>query len=184
MKVIVVSGKAQHGKDSTARIFKEIAEEDGKKVLITHYADYLKYICKEWFGWDGKKDDKGRTILQHVGTNLARTNHENVWVNVVIESLKAFGEEYDYVLIPDCRYINEIEMMKDNFDTLSMRVERIGFESKLTHEQKNHISEVALDNYNFDYMISVLGGVEYLETEVRMLYEAMRFADASRMEVN
>lgn len=183
MKAIVISAKAQHGKDTTAEIFKKIAEDDGKKVLITHYADYLKYICKEWFEWDGVKDDKGRSILQKVGTDLARSNHPNIWVNVIVESLKAFGEEYDYILIPDCRFPNEIEVMKNNFDTLSLRVERVDFESKLTDEQKNHISETALDDYDFDYKISVLSGLEYLEAEVRILYETIIFADTIRIEV-
>ena len=57
MKVITISGKAQNGKDTTAGLLKAALEADGYKVLITHYADLLKYICKQFFGWDGQKDD-------------------------------------------------------------------------------------------------------------------------------
>ena len=46
MKVITISGKAQNGKDTTAGLLKAALEADGYKVLITHYADLLKYICK------------------------------------------------------------------------------------------------------------------------------------------
>jgi len=170
MKVIVISAKAQHGKDTTAEMFKEIAESCDKKVLICHYADYLKYICKEWFGWNGEKDDAGRTILQKVGTDLARNNHPDIWANVIIESLKAFGEEYDYVLIPDCRFPNEIELMKANFDTTSLRVTRVDFESSLTDEQKNHPSETSLDNYKFDNSIETISNLPYLKNKVLGFY--------------
>lgn len=170
MKVIVISAKAQHGKDTTAELFKEIAEKHGKRVLITHYADYLKYICKEWFNWNGIKDDNGRTILQKVGTNLARNNHPDIWVNVIVESLKAFGNEYDYVLIPDCRFPNEVKIMKDSFDTTSLRIHRVDFESFLTYEQKHHISETALDDYKFDYYISTKD-LKALSFEVERFYK-------------
>jgi hypothetical protein len=171
MKVIVISAKAQHGKDTVANIFKSIAESYGERVLITHYADYLKYICKEWFNWDGKKDDNGRNILQRVGTNLARSNNPDIWVNVVIESLKAFGSEYDYVLIPDCRFPNEVDAMKDSFPTISLRIERIDFESDLNDEQKSHLSEIALDNYNFDYTIETISDMKYLKSKVKEFYD-------------
>ena len=45
MKVITISGKAQNGKDTTAGLLKAALEADGYKVLITHYADLLKYIA-------------------------------------------------------------------------------------------------------------------------------------------
>ena len=44
MKVILVSAKAQHGKDTVANIMKDQLEGMNKKVLICHYADLLKFI--------------------------------------------------------------------------------------------------------------------------------------------
>ena len=64
VKVITISGYAQAGKDLSAQLIKEKMALRGKKVLILHYGDYLKFIAKEYFGWDGKKDEKGRTLLQ------------------------------------------------------------------------------------------------------------------------
>ena len=72
MKVITISGKAQNGKDTTARLLKDVLEDDGNTVLIAHYADLLKYICKQFFGWDGNKDEQGRHTLQYVGTDVIR----------------------------------------------------------------------------------------------------------------
>ena len=101
MKVITISGKAQNGKDTTAGLLKAALEADGYKVLITHYADLLKYICKQFFGWDGQKDDAGRHILQYVGTDIIRQKRPDYWVGFVTSILELFPNEWDYVLIPD-----------------------------------------------------------------------------------
>ena len=70
--VILLSGKAQSGKDYIANIIKQQLEENGNKVLVTHYADLLKYILKTFFNWNGKKDKKSRDSLQRVGTDVMR----------------------------------------------------------------------------------------------------------------
>ena len=49
MEVITISGHALHGKDSAAIIIKNHLEKKNKKVLIIHYADYLKFICEKYF---------------------------------------------------------------------------------------------------------------------------------------
>lgn len=150
MKVITLSAKAQHGKDTTANILKEQLTTKGYKVLICHYADLLKYMCKTFFDWNGIKDEKGRSILQYVGTEQIRSQNPNYWVEYIISVLKLFPNEWDYVLIPDTRFPNEIELMKENFDTTSIKIIRPNFNNGLTKEQKEHISETALDSYNFD----------------------------------
>lgn len=156
MKIYLISGKAQHGKDYSANILKEIYEEENKKVLILHYADYLKYLCKEIFNWDGEKDENGRRILQKVGTDLARTNNPKIWVNVVAETIDALKTEFDVFIVPDTRFPDEIEIIVDRFgfeNVDSIRVIRKNFESTLTMEQKEHISETALDDYYFDHLL-------------------------------
>ena len=45
-KVILISGKGRHGKDSTAEALRRRYEEEGKRVLIYHFADPLKMICE------------------------------------------------------------------------------------------------------------------------------------------
>ena len=139
MKVITISGKAQNGKDTTAGLLKAALEADGYKVLITHYADLLKYICKQFFGWDGQKDDAGRHILQYVGTDIIRQKRPNYWVGFVTSILELFPNEWDYVLIPDCRFPNEIDYLKEaGLDTVNLRVVRKNFKSPLTPEQQVH----------------------------------------------
>lgn len=154
MKIICISGKGRHGKDTSAEYIKPILERKGYKVLITHYGDLVKYTCKTFFGWDGVKDEKGRHILQYVGTDIIRNQDQNFWVDYIVDILSFFKNEWDYVLIPDCRFPNEIEKLKEKgFDVCSLRVNRINFKSDLTEEQLAHISETALDNYHFDYVV-------------------------------
>ena len=177
MKVILISGKAQNGKDTTASILKQTLVDNGDRVLITHYADLLKYICTNYFGWDGKKDDKGRQILQYVGTDVIRKQNPTLWVEFVAMILKYFKGNWDYVIIPDCRFPNEITRLRDEgFDTTHLRVVRSGFESPLTEEQQNHPSETALDNFEADFVIDNNGSLEELEFKIDYLVEEYLYA--------
>ena len=158
--ILLISAKAQHGKDTFATEFtKEAKNEMGFRVFTIKYGDILKYVCKEYFGWNGEKDATGRHILQQVGTNLCRNNNQNVWVNCVIEIVKGLKTEYDFVLIPDTRFPNEITAWENtDFFAFTIRLNRENedgtpFDNGLTEEQKQHISETALDNYHFNYEI-------------------------------
>lgn len=153
MKVICISAKAQHGKDTAAQLLKEYLESIERRVLIIHYADLLKFICMKFFGWDGNKDEAGRTILQHVGTDTVRRLEPDYWVNFVINFLKLFSNDWDYVLIPDCRFPNEAERMIANFDTKVLRIFRPDFDNGLSAEQQAHPSETSMDSYPFDSII-------------------------------
>jgi hypothetical protein len=159
MKFIIISGHARAGKDTSANFMKEYFEENNKRVLIVHFADYLKFVCKQYMGWDGNKDDAGRTLLQYVGTDLIRSKNHRFLVDVVCGLSKMLDENFDYILVPDCRFPDEVEVPKldYNFKTISIRIVRlekgIEFDNGMTEEQKNHPSETALDNYKFDHYI-------------------------------
>ena len=179
MKVICISGKAQHGKDTSAGFMKEFLEAKGKKVLIAHYGDLVKYVCKTFFDWDGQKDEKGRTLLQYVGTDVVRTQEPDYWVNFIADMIQLFYNEWDYVLIPDCRFPNEIEYIQKvgrlddtPYDVTHIRVVRQNFVSPLTEEQQKHPSETALDNYPYDYMMLNDRDLEWHRTSCRSLVEA------------
>lgn len=167
MKIICISAKARHGKDTVAELLKESLENKGNKVLITHFADLLKYICKTFFGWNGEKDEKGRTLLQYIGTDVIGTKRPGYWVMFIVDLLRLFENEWDYVIIPDCRYPIEVNTMEKNFETILLRVERPNFDNGLTEAQKNHPSEVDMDNYNFDYLIYNDSDIKSLKAKVK-----------------
>lgn len=167
MKIFTITGKARHGKDTIAEMMKDILEERGYRVLLTHYADLLKYICKTFFNWNGEKDEVGRTILQKVGTETVRTQKPDFWVDFIINILNLFPYEWDVVIIPDARFPNEIERLKEEgFDVEFVRVFRPNFDNGLTEEQKNHKSEIALDNYVADVEITNEGTLNELREDI------------------
>ena len=154
-RFILCSGRARHGKDTSAEIMKENLESKGYSVLITHYADLLKFICKNFFGWNGEKNEAGRTLLQQVGTDCIREQNPDYWVDFVANLIRMFPDRYDYVIVPDTRFPNEISRIKDaGFPTSHVRVIRPDFESQLTEEQKHHPSETALDDVKPDFVIN------------------------------
>lgn len=177
MKVICISGKAQHGKDTTAAILKKCLEERGNRVLVTHYADLLKYICKSFFGWDGVKDDNGRHILQYVGTDVIRQKAPDYWVDFIANFLNIFDNEWDWVLIPDTRFPNEVDKMAERFGAMHIRVVRPGFISPLTTEQQNHPSEVALDDRVPDCFLVNSGDIDELEVTINTWIKETIYAD-------
>ena len=154
MKIICISGHAQNGKDTVAKMMRDLLQMDGYRVLITHYADLVKFVCTNFFGWDGNKDEHGRQLLQNVGTDIVRRQNPDYWVDFIADMLTFFKDEWDYVLIPDTRFPNEIsKLRKRGFSVEHVRVSRPDFDNHLTEEQKNHPSETALDETFPDALI-------------------------------
>jgi hypothetical protein len=169
-KIILISGLAQSGKDSTANFLRN---KFNGRTLILHNADYLKYILKEYMNWNGKKDEQGRTKLQFVGTERVRMELKKplYWIEKSCDVIEILENNYDFFIIPDCRYKNEIFYPQARFPSkvITVRVHRLNFESDLTEEQKNHISETELANFPHDYNIFSESGLDKLEIEVNRL---------------
>lgn len=151
-----------------AMYLKAALETYGYSSVITHYADLLKYICKQFFGWDGRKDEWGRFILQLVGTDAVRKKKPDYWVDFMLSIIELFPSIWNYWIIPDCRFPNEIDKLKEaGLDVIHLRVERDGFKSPLTDEQQNHLSETSLDDYKPDFVIHNGGSLHDLKINVR-----------------
>lgn len=149
MTVVTISGKAGAGKDTLASIIGEQLSARGYTYHIAHFADLLKFIVKSWFHWDGKKDEKGRQMLQYIGTDVIRKQNPDYWVDFMADMLKFFNNKWDYVLIPDARFPNEIAKLKEQFCVVSLEVLRKS-SSLLSGNLAGHISEHALDDFHFD----------------------------------
>lgn len=176
MKIYCITGKAGSGKDTFAQIMKEelqAGEDNGyKRVLITHYADLLKYICKAFFGWDGQKDEVGRRLLQYVGTDVIRRHNPGYWVDFIAEVLALFHDQWDYVLIPDCRFPNEYYGLVDKgFDATLIRITRPDLVSSLTAEQQRHASETSMDDMDVYYEVLNDSTLDHLRKIARDILE-------------
>ena len=160
---ICISGKAQNGKDTSAEMFKNELAIRGHSVLVIHQADLLKYICKAFFNWNGEKDEAGRTLLQQVGTNVIRKVEPDFWVDFIAKVTGFFKSTWDYIIIPDTRFPNELERLKTNdANVFHVRVIRKDFKSPLTEEQQQHPSETALDGIESDFTLLNDKGIDDL----------------------
>ena len=173
-KFICISGKAQNGKDTTAELLWSELQQLGKKVRIVHYADLLKYICRSWFDWNGLKDDSGRTLLQKVGTDVVRKKRPDFWVDFILDIVKLFEDEWEYIIIPDTRFPNELYKIKDSgYPMTHIRVVRKDFVSPLSPEQQAHISETALDTETPDILLINEGTISQLTQAVKGLVKQL-----------
>ena len=171
---ICISGKAQNGKDTSAEIFKNELIIRGHSVLVIHQADLLKYICKAFFNWNGEKDEAGRTLLQQVGTNVIRKVEPDFWVEFIAKVTGFFKDTWDYIIVPDTRFPNELEKLKANdANVFHVRVIREGFKSPLTEEQQQHPSETALDGIESDFMLINDKGIDDLYGGVVSILDAI-----------
>ena len=170
MEILIISGKSASGKDTFANIMREKMENVGCKCLTIHFADLVKYYLKQYYNWDGIKDEHGRTMLQHLGTDQVRASFPDYWSETVAKFLASISDDFDCAFIPDARFENEIEIVKKyNPQAISIRIERYNddhtpyLNPTLTEEQHKHPSETSLDDYkDFDFFVHNIGDIENL----------------------
>jgi len=173
-KVILISGKAEHGKTSMANSFKRYFETGAHRTLILSFADYLKFICERYYSWDGKKNFEGRELLQYIGTDVIREKDAHFWVNTIRNLIRALEDEYDYFIVDDARFLNEILGFSD-FPSVSIRIVRVDsdgitpFKSSLSEEQLNHPSETGLDGSLHDIHVIIATGIGEVDRTVERL---------------
>lgn len=186
MNTIIISGKAGSGKDTLAQFMEEELKKRGKKVLIIHYGDAVKWVLRDYFNWDGKKDAVGRTLLQRVGTDVVRAMHPNFWTCIVVGLIQAFEpySDWDVALVPDARFPNEVDIaLRELQNCVSVRIERrnedgsLWINPKLTEDQRNHPSETSLDCYAFDYVVHNDEGLDTLRESAQTILEDLKLIE-------
>ena len=152
--------------------------------MVIHYADAVKWFCREFLDWDGKKDAVGRTLLQMVGTDIVRKVHPNFWTGIVVGLIQAFEptNNFDIAIIPDARFPNEVDISLSSLkNCVSVRIERKNADGTdwvnplLTEDQRNHASETSLDCFAFDYIIHNDEGLDLLRESAHTLLKDLGY---------
>lgn len=124
-----------------------------------------------------------RLLLQLLGTECGRQIlHPDIWVNSLMSeykdehALSTWGHEEKYPnwIITDLRFPNELKAVKDKKGII-IRVNRTdviinsitGKSFPIKVYRKEHESETALDNAEFDYVIDNNGSLEELVEKIR-----------------
>lgn len=180
-KVIIISGKSGAGKDAFGKFLREKLEEKGKRVITIHYGDAVKWVLRDYFKWDGNKDEAGRTLLQHIGTDVVRAKYPNFWVNIVADLVSAFENEFDVAIIPDARFENEVQIVMEKYPDLAcIRVERTNADGApwvnplFTPTQLAHPSETSLDDFSFNYIVHNDGELDELKESAEAVLEDLK----------
>jgi hypothetical protein len=173
-KIYVLTGKAGNGKNKFASYIGFVYSKRNKRTINLAYASYLKDYAKNIVNWDGKEETKPREFLQEVGIDLIKNKiSPNMLINRVIEDIKIYSYFYDVITISDARFVEEIEMIRKNFNNVIV-VHIYGLENSngLTEKQRKHITEVSLDKYNnYDYEVKNNGVLEELINDVQTIVD-------------
>jgi len=179
--IIGISGYQSSGKDTVADY---LVKEYGFVKLS--FASALKDIVAIIFGWSREKlegltvedrkwreeiDEKWaktlsipiltpRYVLQHLGTEVFRNHfHPDIWTKIIENQLFL----YRNVVISDCRFVNEIEMIKNNGGQI-IQVHR---DSLGVIENANmHRSESEWIHCHCDWIIKNDGTIEELHKQI------------------
>lgn len=174
MKIIIISGKARAGKDTTATMLKEIYSD--KKVINLQYSSYIKEYAKKISNWDGSEETKPRELLQQLGTDIIRKKiDDEFFIKKIIDDIKVYSFFFDVITISDARFKKEIDNIRNVFDNvIAVHIVRPNFDNGLTDEQRKHPSEVDLDDYDkYDYDLINDGTLDDLKIKVERLVEVI-----------
>lgn len=171
-QIYILSGKAQSGKNETAHVMKQYFLNNNKKTVIISYAKYLKDYIKEITDWDGRESTKPRELLQQLGVELIKNRvNENLLINRIKEDIEVYSYFFDIIIISDARFQTEIEEIKNIYkNTIVIKIE--GKENNLTQEQKKHVTETSLDDYDkYDYVIDNTKTKDELNKKIESILE-------------
>ena len=171
--IIGLSGYAQSGKDTVAKIlveeygFTRIAFADKiKELLYEMNPRFNDRQLQQWVdlqGWDATKEiPEVRMMLQNLGVGARKIIGELVWVKLAIMRLDS---DKNYV-VTDVRFTNEADWIKEVYGGHIWRVERPGVKPV-----NDHVSESELNAWNFDELIYNAGSLEDLAEIVRSSME-------------
>ena len=178
LTIYLISGKARHGKTTTANFIKEYYNSIGKKSLVTSYGKYIKMYVKEITDWNGDDATKPREMLQTLGTSIIREKlgKQDFYVKRLDEDMDVYNEYVNAVMIDDVRLPIEMEYFLERYPKRikTIHIIRPEFENDLTDKQRNHVTEKGLDNYTeYDYTILNDGTLEDLRQKVYSIIEGI-----------
>jgi hypothetical protein len=152
--IILISGKASIGKTTVGDFLEESLSEVPLNVTSIGFADDLKKVARNEFDWDGRKDSKGRKLLQQIGL-IGREYNKNIWVEKLLGDLDSASIFFpDITIIDDWRFLNEAEYFEEGlYDLFKINIVS-NIRGGLKGELGEDISETELNNYtDYDYIV-------------------------------
>ena len=123
-KLIAITGKKRHGKNTVANIIAEHLNSLDKPNHIHAFADDLKEACAAMLGvntqeLDGANKEVFRPFIQWYGTDYIRKYRgmEDYWINKTAHKIahtQITDRGMSYSIITDCRFPGEADWVRRN----------------------------------------------------------------------
>lgn len=162
MKIFIIGGKAKSGKTAFGEMLKEELKDYGYKPCVMQITDPLYNYAKNYFEWDGNKNEKPREFFQKLGIEIIRDkmNKKYFLLNRLLEDIEILSNFFDTFIITDARMDYEFkELKKQCEEVYTIKLERENYNNGLTKEEEKHITEKEIENskIKFDYVIKNKG---------------------------
>ena len=164
MKVIMIAGLKRSGKDTLATSLYDFLRILGKDVKILHFADKLKDEVSGLLGIERDKleelknnethflgkENSGtyRSLLQNYGELIKQKLGKGYWANEIKKEIELLKGSYDFVIIPDYRFLVEGNVLSelDDIELEFVKIIKPDIENNDKHNSENELSNVAFPN--------------------------------------
>ena len=173
MKIIIVNGSNNSGKDQFANFFKKHYEY---KSVNWSTIDKVKKISKRNFGWNGKKTDEARKFLSEIKRVWSEFN--NGPFEDMVNKISKYNanlpksERQNIVYFIHCREPHEIQKFVDKYGKKCITV----LLKREDREVANNDSDKNVANYEYDFYIDNNGDKKELEKQVIEFIETIKKA--------
>ncbi len=157
MKIYLIAGKAKCGKNTFGCYLREELKNYGYKPCVVGITAPLYYYAQNYFDWSPNTDDKPREFLQRMGTEIIKEKlgKKTFLLDRLKEDIDIMQEFFDTFIVTDVRYPEEIEYFKEKYqDVCTIKLIRTNYEDELTANERVHITETAMENFDdFNYIV-------------------------------
>ena len=179
MKVILICGKANSGKNQLADYLKECLDVDSTgmyfdRTLIRGNAQSVKDRAENDFNWNGVKDQKGRQLLLDL-TDEGYSKDPFYWEKETFTEAIMYSEfsnrNCEYIIIPDWRYASTLTY----FDRVADEVTTIRVNRPNNNEgtHKNHHTENDFEGFEVDFEVNNDKDLEALKGQAKRICSQM-----------
>lgn len=166
MKIIILNGKGECGKDTFIELLR-------KYTSVYHWSsiDTIKDIAIKYFGWDEEKNPAGRKLLSDLKlAAVAYNDMPHKELKEKIQIAEALGEKVFVAVIRDIPEI--IKVLEDaelkQYEIKTVLIQRDGLPNKLGNSADDNV-----DFFIYDYYIDNNSTIEELEESAMTLLNAM-----------
>ena len=105
-----------------------------------------------------------------------KLSKRDMFITRQMDDIDIYSYFFDVIIIPDVRFPEEIDRIREKYSNVTVIKVMTSLTNSMSLEEKNHITETALDNYSddeFDYVLEN-DDLSILEKNVKKIYYDIR----------